>query len=1182
MKKIMLGLVACWAAWTGWAEETPTYGTISMSVPTFVWVRTTNDLTITIPVRFSQSTTERRTVRWQATDGTAKLGTDFTQSNGERVTAGGMETTTEFEIYLKPNTGDQSIKSFTVTLTGGDGVMVNESAASTTIYLLDGGDLAYAESASGTAVATARLENRDWDTLAASLVNGTAVKSANGGSAAVAWDTTGEANGELVLTDGETNRTVVVHNDARYEIVGGRLAGDTVWESNKVYVVRNWVYVPDGSTLTIMTNTVVKFCERTGISGNVVVKGAEDQPVVWTSAKDDTIGGDADCRADTPSWGDYNVSGSLSDTGLAIRYATLSKWGTASVTPLVVGAVSAGVVRVPVTISASRSTPFFVNWRLLDGSQSGQMRWESSSEGTKFIEVDAAALAARTGSAPCLELYESQGINISTSALTSQIAVYRDAALQEFEATNAVAVATARLENRDWDTLAASLVNGTAVKSANGGSAAVAWDTTGEANGELVLTDGETNRTVVVHNDARYEIVGGRLAGDTVWESNKVYVVRNWVYVPDGSTLTIMTNTVVKFCERTGISGNVVVKGAEDQPVVWTSAKDDTIGGDADCRADTPSWGDYNVSGSLSDTGLAIRYATLSKWGTASVTPLVVGAVSAGVVRVPVTISASRSTPFFVNWRLADGSQSGQVRWGSSSEGTKFIVVDAAALAAQTGAVPCLELYESQGINISTSALTSQIAVYRDAALQEFEATNAVAADTARLENRDWDTLAASLVNGTAVKAANGGSAAVAWDTTGTANGWKVLTDGETNRNVLVQNANQYKIVGGRLAGNTVWGSDKVYIVRNWVYVPSGCTLTIGANTVVKFCEQTGISGSVVVAGSADEPVVLTVVADDTVGGNADCRVATPEDGTFSLSGSFTHVGCILRYATASGFPVVSVPSLVAGSKGSGIVRVPVSVSGSRSGEFVVNWTATDLGARYGEDYAKRSGRVVWNSTSEGVKFVEIPLNPRGASEADERFVFTLTGGTDLTVSKTANTATVDLYDSGRMNDGEYLGLVISDASPYASFRTPVFGTAEDGDAYRQELQDWLVEKGKMAQPSVGADEATVAAAVMSAGEVRSAKGVPLWEEFVAGTDPDDEESKFSASISFDDEGKPVVMWSPALNDESPLEGGSTRMGARRYRVFGKNELTAAEGWTECPEGTEGNYRFFKVSVDMP
>jgi len=130
----MLFLLPCLA-------EDATWGSISITTPTFVWNRATDDLTVNIPVCFSVSTNTRRTVRWKAVDGTARLGTDFTQSNGERVVAGTSSTSTSFEIYLKPNTGDRSLKYFTVELTGGDGVTVDEYAYKTTIYLVDGGEM---------------------------------------------------------------------------------------------------------------------------------------------------------------------------------------------------------------------------------------------------------------------------------------------------------------------------------------------------------------------------------------------------------------------------------------------------------------------------------------------------------------------------------------------------------------------------------------------------------------------------------------------------------------------------------------------------------------------------------------------------------------------------------------------------------------------------------------------------------------------------------------------------------------------------------------------------------------------------------------------------------------------------------------------------------------------------------
>ena len=68
--------------------------------------------------------------------------------------------------------------------------------------------------------------------------------------------------------------------------------------------------------------------------------------------------------------------------------------------------------------------------------------------------------------------------------------------------------------------------------------------------------------------------------------------------------------------------------------------------------------------------------------------------------------------------------------------------------------------------------------------------------------------------------------------------------------------------------------------------------------------------------------------------------------------------------------------------------------------------------------------------------------------------------------------------------------------------------------------------------------------------------------------------SKFTAKIEMKDDA-PVVMWSPALNGEGVREG------ARTYRVWGKANLDDA-AWNEVSVGNEGDYRFFRVTVEMP
>ena len=82
--------------------------------------------------------------------------------------------------------------------------------------------------------------------------------------------------------------------------------------------------------------------------------------------------------------------------------------------------------------------------------------------------------------------------------------------------------------------------------------------------------------------------------------------------------------------------------------------------------------------------------------------------------------------------------------------------------------------------------------------------------------------------------------------------------------------------------------------------------------------------------------------------------------------------------------------------------------------------------------------------------------------------------------------------------------------------------------------------------------------------------GLTTAQEYIAGTDPTDPDSKFSASIEIVD-GLPVVTYSPDLLDE------------RQYKKLGKKDICDHdEPWVEIQDGEEGNYNFFKVMVDLP
>ncbi len=90
----------------------------------------------------------------------------------------------------------------------------------------------------------------------------------------------------------------------------------------------------------------------------------------------------------------------------------------------------------------------------------------------------------------------------------------------------------------------------------------------------------------------------------------------------------------------------------------------------------------------------------------------------------------------------------------------------------------------------------------------------------------------------------------------------------------------------------------------------------------------------------------------------------------------------------------------------------------------------------------------------------------------------------------------------------------------------------------------------------------------------RDGAGNPMfvWQDFVAGTDPTEPASVFTASITFDTgTGEPVIGWSPVL---SPDEAAK-----REYTVYGKKRMMDPE-WIRV-DGDASDYNFFCLTVEM-
>ena len=82
-----------------------------------------------------------------------------------------------------------------------------------------------------------------------------------------------------------------------------------------------------------------------------------------------------------------------------------------------------------------------------------------------------------------------------------------------------------------------------------------------------------------------------------------------------------------------------------------------------------------------------------------------------------------------------------------------------------------------------------------------------------------------------------------------------------------------------------------------------------------------------------------------------------------------------------------------------------------------------------------------------------------------------------------------------------------------------------------------------------------------------------VWQDYVAGTDPTDEDDVFKASITFDKEtGEPVISWTPELSE--------TEAAKRSYRKFGKVSLKD-DDWMPIDGDNAAGFNFFKVTVEM-
>ena len=101
----------------------------------------------------------------------------------------------------------------------------------------------------------------------------------------------------------------------------------------------------------------------------------------------------------------------------------------------------------------------------------------------------------------------------------------------------------------------------------------------------------------------------------------------------------------------------------------------------------------------------------------------------------------------------------------------------------------------------------------------------------------------------------------------------------------------------------------------------------------------------------------------------------------------------------------------------------------------------------------------------------------------------------------------------------------------------------------------------------VGTDYETAGNA--ASGKVNWGRPTSVWEEYVAGLDPTDANSRLVANIGLTN-GVPYISWTPDLNTNGII---------RNYKIYGSETLENGGNW-HYP--TNSLHRFFRVKVEMP